>query len=259
MKKSKILLLLAMTIGMVLSACSKGGESKDSNIYSDNSTVDESTEVIESEDDSEHVHDYVFDSFVWNEEPGNYTAQAKYICVLNEEHVQYFDAKMSKEESSHLDPGCETKGRDVWLAFYDDNVDTKEPTYTVSFSANGGTGTMTSIEGVSGEYALPACTFTAPEGKEFAGWKVNGTGNLLQAGDKITVTANVELVAQWRDSGDTPVTPDDPVTPDEPSKSSSGLSGGAIAGIVIGSVAVAGGIGVGVFFLLKKKGIILKK
>ena len=37
------------------------------------------------------------------------------------------------------------------------------------------------------------------------------------------------------------------------------LSGGAIAGIVIACVVVLAGIGVGVFFLLKKKGIIGKK
>ena len=73
--------------------------------------------------------------------------------------------------------------------------------FTVSFSANGGTGTMASISVEAGEYELPACTFTAPEGKEFAGWKVNGEGNLLAAGAKITVSANVELVAQWKDAG----------------------------------------------------------
>ena len=74
-------------------------------------------------------------------------------------------------------------------------------TYTVSFSANDGSGTMADVTGVSGEYTLPACGFTAPEGKEFAGWKVNGEGDLLAAGAKITVSANVQLVAQWKDAG----------------------------------------------------------
>ena len=51
-------------------------------------------------------------------------------------------------------------------------------TFTVTFSANGGTGTMSSVS-VKGEYALPLCGFTAPEGQEFAGWKVNNSGDLL--------------------------------------------------------------------------------
>ena len=37
----------------------------------------------------------------------------------------------------------------------------------------------------AGEYVLPTCGFTAPEGQTFAGWQVNGGGELLQPGDKI--------------------------------------------------------------------------
>ena len=72
-------------------------------------------------------------------------------------------------------------------------------TYTVSFSSNGGTGSMSNVEAQAGSYTLPANGFTAPAGKEFAGWKVNGEGNLLQPGASITVSANVQLVAQWKD------------------------------------------------------------
>ena len=71
--------------------------------------------------------------------------------------------------------------------------------YTVSFDANGGTGTMASTEITAGQYTLPANGFTAPSGKEFAGWKVNGQGDLLQPGAKIYVSANTSLVAQWKD------------------------------------------------------------
>ena len=74
-----------------------------------------------------------------------------------------------------------------------------EPTYTVSFSSNGGTGTMADVPEISGEYTLPANGFTAPEGKEFAGWKVNGEGDLLEVGSKINVTSNIQLIAQWKD------------------------------------------------------------
>ena len=40
-------------------------------------------------------------------------------------------------------------------------------TYTVSFDANGGTGTMADVTGISGKYTLPANGFTAPAGKQF--------------------------------------------------------------------------------------------
>ena len=74
-----------------------------------------------------------------------------------------------------------------------------EDKFTVSFDANGGTGTMASVSDVSGEYTLPACTLTAPEGKEFDGWKVGTAGEVKAVGEKITVTANVTLIAQWKD------------------------------------------------------------
>ena len=38
-------------------------------------------------------------------------------------------------------------------------------TYTVSFNANGGTGTMADVTGVTSSYTLSACTFTAPAGQ----------------------------------------------------------------------------------------------
>ena len=70
-------------------------------------------------------------------------------------------------------------------------------TYTVSFNANGGTGTMADVTGVSGEYTLPANGFTAPDGKQFKAWNVGGVEKA--AGDKITVTANTTVTAVWED------------------------------------------------------------
>lgn len=73
--------------------------------------------------------------------------------------------------------------------------------YTISFGANGGTGTMAEVtKEENSTYTLPANGFTAPAGKEFEGWKVNGQGGLLQPGATITITADVELVAQWKDA-----------------------------------------------------------
>ncbi len=68
-------------------------------------------------------------------------------------------------------------------------------TYTVSFDANGGTGSMADVTGVSGEYTLPANGFTAPDGKQFKAWSVGGVEKA--AGDKITVTANTTVTAVW--------------------------------------------------------------
>ena len=69
------------------------------------------------------------------------------------------------------------------------------PTYTVSFAANGGTGTMADVTGISGEYTLPENGFTAPDGKQFKAWSVSGTEKAV--GDKITVTANTTVTAIW--------------------------------------------------------------
>ena len=68
-------------------------------------------------------------------------------------------------------------------------------TYTVSFAANGGTGTMADVNGISGEYTLPANGFTAPDGKQFKAWSVGGSEKAV--GDKITVTANTTVTAVW--------------------------------------------------------------
>ncbi|MBR5328947.1 MAG: InlB B-repeat-containing protein [Firmicutes bacterium] len=77
-------------------------------------------------------------------------------------------------------------------------------TYTVTFDGNGGSGTMASVSDVNGEYTLPACAFTAPAGKEFKAWNVNGTEKA--AGDKITVTENITITAVWKDKEVVPTT-----------------------------------------------------
>ena len=69
-------------------------------------------------------------------------------------------------------------------------------TYTVSFDANGGTGTMADVTGVTGSYTLPACTFTAPSDKQFKGWATSASGTVI-AGTSITVSADTTLYAIW--------------------------------------------------------------
>ena len=63
------------------------------------------------------------------------------------------------------------------------------------FAANGGTGTMADVTGISDKYTLPANGFTAPAGKQFKAWSVGGVEKVV--GDKITVTANTTVTAVW--------------------------------------------------------------
>ena len=70
---------------------------------------------------------------------------------------------------------------------------------TITFEPNGGTGTMKPMRVKAGEnYTLPECTFTPPEGREFAGWlAVNGT--VYPAGDIVFSTTDSVLKATWKD------------------------------------------------------------
>ena len=97
------------------------------------------------------------------------------------------------------------------------------------------------------------------EGKVFKGWK-DESGKIVSTNKSYTFTVNGEttLTAVYEDksSGGGEITPPD---------KKDGLSGGQIAGIVIGSVAVAGIGGFAIFwFAVKKKtfadlGVALKK
>ena len=69
-------------------------------------------------------------------------------------------------------------------------------TYTLTFDANGGTGSMTPKTGLTGEYTLPANKFTAPSGKEFKGWSFTTDGALIT---KVDMTENKTVYAIWED------------------------------------------------------------
>jgi hypothetical protein len=72
---------------------------------------------------------------------------------------------------------------------------------TVSFDANGGTGTMAAQTFLSGiAQNLNANTFTAPADMAFNGWntKADGTGTAYTEGQSITVSSNTTLYAQWK-------------------------------------------------------------
>ena len=72
--------------------------------------------------------------------------------------------------------------------------------YTVSFDANGGSGTMA---GQSFRWGTPqslnACTFTAPEDDSFFGWNTaaDGSGTAYDDGQSININHDMTLYAQW--------------------------------------------------------------
>ena len=75
--------------------------------------------------------------------------------------------------------------------------------YTVAFLPNGGSGTMDPDRVSGGEYSLPDNLFTAPEGKKFKAWSVNGKE--YNPEDVITVTSDTTVTAVWENKVKTPV------------------------------------------------------
>jgi len=75
----------------------------------------------------------------------------------------------------------------------------KKDTYTVTFNANGGTGTMSAQTFTEGEaQALTRNAFTY-DGYTFTGWNTvqGGSGATYTDGQTITATADMTLYAQW--------------------------------------------------------------
>ena len=70
--------------------------------------------------------------------------------------------------------------------------------YTVNFDANGGTGTMTTIENLCGELVLPENAFTAPDGKQFKGWSYTADGETV-SNTNIDVRQDAIVYAIWED------------------------------------------------------------
>ena len=78
------------------------------------------------------------------------------------------------------------------------DLDPAPKTYTVTFNANGGTGSMSSVSVPAGTtQALPQCGFTAPANKQFKGWSLTANGAILSGNQ--TVQADVTLFAIWED------------------------------------------------------------
>lgn len=69
---------------------------------------------------------------------------------------------------------------------------------TISFDKGDGNGSMADVKVEKGkEYTLPECTFTAPEGKEFEAWEIEGTKKLAK--ESIVVDKDTKIKALWKD------------------------------------------------------------
>ncbi len=82
-------------------------------------------------------------------------------------------------------------------------------TYTITFHANEGSGSMPNDTATHGEaFTLPECGFTAPTGKEFDGWAIGSATatDKKQPNQKITITGNTDVYAIWKDKATTPET-----------------------------------------------------
>lgn len=94
--------------------------------------------------------------------------------------------------------------------------------YSVHFRANGGSGAMADVTVTAGErLRFPANGFTAPEGKEFSHWIVEGdpAGAVYYPGGELVISGEKTVLAVWKEkAGGGVATPDKPAKPGTPDK-----------------------------------------
>ena len=118
---------------------------------------------------------------------------------------------------SRWTPYDEAEGINGWGFYPHKDIDfmavfNKFEKLTVTFNANGGTGTMDPVKIPNGSsdtsYKLPGCRFTAPQGKLFDGWLITGTvgynpSELCDLSDEpwdeesLLAFSNLTLKASW--------------------------------------------------------------
>ena len=127
------------------------------------------------------------------------------------------------------------------------------PEFTITVTGGTIEGAIGSTVIVEENGSVSVVASEAPEGKEFKGWSIDGGETIISAEAAYTFTASEDtvLTAVFADK-QSDAKPGGEITPENPE----GLSGGAIAGIVIGSVFGALIIAYGVCALLYKKKIV---
>ena len=135
----------------------------------------------------------------------------------------------------------------------------------VIFDNGGGEGIMDEVE-IYGDYTLPSCSFTAPDGQQFKSWLINEQEK--QPGDPVYVDGIITATALWETipteaPTDTPIPPSDnndtnqlqntqPGNPGDNTQNDWALVIAIVLGVVlICAVCVTGGI---LIVLLVKKG-----
>ena len=130
-------------------------------------------------------------------EEGMYTLPS---CEFTAPSNKTFDYWTTDKNSTHYQPNQQilVEGNTVVTANWKNIVPN---TYTISFNANGGSGTMSSQTANENEwFRLPECKFTAPTGKEFDSWTVEGRQYLPT--EVFQVTKSVTCYAKWVDESE---------------------------------------------------------
>lgn len=125
-------------------------------------------------------------------------------CTFTAPEGMEFDAwqkgeqKAAPGEEIYLDSAAVTITA-LWKEKEPEPDDPTKP-WTITFDANGGTGAMDPVTVPKAEggttYTLPACGFTAPEGKTFQAWKFDGKE--YAPGAVITITGDTTITAVWK-------------------------------------------------------------
>lgn len=144
MKINKLVLGLFVMSTLVLSGCNKKSEPV---------TPSSETPISSNSSSEEHVHNYEFVKFIWNEIPGAYTAVAHYECKSDDAYIDH-QAEVTKINS--IAPDCETKGKNVWKASYDGHEETKEE----ELASLGGHAWGEPIWSWEADYSKAVATFT---------------------------------------------------------------------------------------------------
>jgi hypothetical protein len=74
--------------------------------------------------------------------------------------------------------------------------------YSITYNANGGSGSMEPTEGAVGSTVMVKYNIFIKAGKAFNGWntKADGSGTPYTEGQQITLNSNMTLYAQWVDA-----------------------------------------------------------
>lgn len=114
-----------------------------------------------------------------------YDSSRKYTYYPASLPKEYLDSKLSVNNVSIEDRN----------AVIDISYEERD-TFFVSFDKNGGSGNMGKQEVASGQgFILPDCTFSAPDGKRFKEWNIQGI--TYDPGDSVEISKSITVQAIW--------------------------------------------------------------